>query len=117
MFEFDGKVYKQKLGTVIGAKFAPAYSNLFMSSLEEDMLNSYEFKPWIWYRYIYDVFFIWTHGEEILFCFVEYITSYHQTTKFTIEQSRDSVSHLDVLVSRKGRTLETDLYCKYTDTH
>ena len=117
VFEFNGKVYKQKLGTAIGTKFAPAYANLFMSSLEEDMLNSCEVKPWIWYRYIDDVFFIWTHGEEKLCSFVEYINSYHQTIKFTTEKSRDSVSYLDVLVSRKGRALETDLYCKSTDTH
>ena len=57
VFEFDGKVYKQKLGTAIGTKFAPAYANLFMSSLEEDMLSSCAVKPWICYRYIDDVFF------------------------------------------------------------
>ena len=117
VFEFEGKVYKQKLGTAIGTKFAPAYANLFMSSLEEDMLSSWAVKPWIWYRYIDDVFFIWTHGEEQLSSFIEYINSYHQTIKFTTEKSRDSVSYLDVSVSRKGQALETDLYCKSTDTH
>ena len=116
VFEFDSKVYKQKLGTAMGTKFAPAYANLFMSSLEEDMLNSCAVKPWIWYRYIDDVFVIWTHGEEQLFSFIEYINSYHQTIKFTTEKSRDSVSYLDVSVSRNGRALETDLYCKPTDT-
>ena len=35
--EFDGKVHNQKLGTVIGIKFASAYANLFRSSLEEEM--------------------------------------------------------------------------------
>ena len=101
----------------IGLKFAPAYANLFMSSLEEDMLSSCAVKPWIWYRCIDDVFFIWTHGEEQLSSFIEYINSYHQIIKFTTEKSRDSVSYLDVSVSRKGQTLETDLYCKSTDTH
>ena len=51
------------------------------------------------------MFFIWTHGEESLSSFVEYINSYHQTIKFTTEKSRDSVSYLDVLVSRKGQGL------------
>ena len=27
-FEVNGRVYKQKLGTAIGTKFAPAYANL-----------------------------------------------------------------------------------------
>ena len=64
MFQFDGKVYRQKLGTVIGTKFAPAYANLFMFSLEEEMISRYEVRPWVWYRYIDDVFFIWMHGKE-----------------------------------------------------
>ena len=69
------------------------------------------------YRYTDDVFFIWTHAEENLRSFEEYINNYHETIKFTTEKSRDSVSYLDVLVNRKGRALETDLYCKSTDTH
>ena len=117
VFQFHGKVYKQKLRTAIGTEVAPAYSNLFMSSLEEDMLNSCEVKPWIWDRYIDDVFFICTHGKEQLYSFEEYINSYHQTINDRIGSSRDSVSYLAVLLSRKGLALETDLYCKYTDTH
>ena len=58
MFLFDGKVHRQKLGTTIGTKFAPAYANLFISSLEEEMMSSFEVKLWVWYRYIDDVFFI-----------------------------------------------------------
>ena len=38
-FQFDGRVYKQKLRTAIGTKFAPAYANLFMSNLEEELLS------------------------------------------------------------------------------
>ena len=42
---------------------------------------------------------------------------YHQTIKFTFVSSRNSVIFLDVLVSRNGRVLKTDLFCKPTDTH
>ena len=64
------------------------------------------------YRYSDDVRFIWTHSEEQLSSFIEYNNSYHQTIKFTTEKSSDSVSYLDVSVSRKGRALETDLRYK-----
>ena len=87
-----------------------------MSNLEEHMLDGFELRPWVWYRYIDDVFFIWTHGCEQLAKFVEYITSNHPTIKFTKESSGSSVSFLDVLVTRKEGVLETDLYCKPTDT-
>ena len=69
VFEFNGKVYRQKLGTAIGTKFAPAYANLFMSSLEEEMMSSFEVRPWVWYRYIDYIFCLdaW-RGEVIKFC-------------------------------------------------
>ena len=70
-------MHKQKIGTEIGTKFAPAYANLFMSSLEEELFSRYDATPWVWYRHIDDVFFNWTHGEEKLSGFVEYMNSYY----------------------------------------
>ena len=63
-FEFNGKVKKQLLGTAIGTKFVPTYASIFMDKLESDFLKSQELTPLLWYRYIDDVFFIWTHGKE-----------------------------------------------------
>ena len=108
LFEFDGKVYKQKLGKAIDIKVAPAYDNLFMSSLVEEMLSRSEIRPWIWYRYIDDVFVIWTHGEGRLASFLEHINSYHWTIEFTTEMSHDRISYLEVLVIRNGCVLEID---------
>ena len=39
MFEFNGKVYKQKLGTAIGTKFAPRYANFWQFRLQSFMLE------------------------------------------------------------------------------
>ena len=75
VFGFNSRVNRKKLGTAIGTKFLPAYVNFVLSSLEEQMLDGFEFRPWVWYRYIDDVFFIWTHGCEVLAKFVEYINS------------------------------------------
>ena len=47
-FEFNGKIFRQKLGTAIGTKFAPAHANIFMDYLEQEMIEKCEFKPWIW---------------------------------------------------------------------
>ena len=62
---------KQKRGTAIGTKFAPPYSILFMAELEEKILEIVDNKPYLWWRYIDDIFFIWEHGEEKLRNFVE----------------------------------------------
>jgi len=114
---FDGGVYKQKLGAAIETKFALAYANLFMLSVEKELLRKCEVRPGAWYRYSDDVFIIWTDGEEKLFYFVEYIYSNHQTIKSTTEISKDSVSYLDLLVRKNGCVLQTKLYSKYTATH
>ena len=45
------------------------------------------------------------------------MNSNHRTIKFTAKISKDSVSYLDVLVRRNVGVLETDLFCKSTDTH
>ena len=37
-FEFDDKIYHQKLGTAMGTKFAPDYANIFMHSLTGNSL-------------------------------------------------------------------------------
>ena len=66
MFEFDEKTFKQKRGNPIGKRFAPPYAILFIADFEEKMLQSFEKKPVIWWRYIKGIFFIWEHVKESL---------------------------------------------------
>ena len=95
-FEFNDRIYRQKLGTALGTKLAPAYANLLMTRLEEKLLEASVDKPLVWMRFIDDVFFIWTHGEEKLKSFINHLNSSHETITFTSEQSRDKISFLDV---------------------
>ena len=62
-FEFNGIVKQQISGTAIGTKFARTYACIFMDKLETDFRNTQEYLSLVWYRYIGDIFFIWTHGE------------------------------------------------------
>ena len=86
-FELNVKIYRQKLGTAIGTMFALAYATLFMSGSEERLLDALVDKPLVWMRLIDDVFFVWTHGEEKLKCFIHFLNSSHETIKFTSEYS------------------------------
>ena len=117
-FEFNDKIYRPKLGTAIGTKFSPAYANLFVTQLEERLVDTSVEKPLIWMRYIDDIFFIWMYGEAKLKEFNDHLNSSHDTIRFTSEHSRDSKSFLDVPVTlSEGGVLSTDLFCKPTDTH
>ena len=96
---------------------APAYANVFMHDLESRLLDLAPVKPYLWIRYIDDIFMIWTAGEEQLQNFLEWINQYHDTIKFTWDWSRKNVNYLDVQVINNNGVIETDLYTKPTDKH
>ena len=117
IFTFRKKTLKQKRGTAISTKFAPPYSILFMAELEEEIIKESEYKPYLWWRYIGDIFFIWEHGESKLKPFIDKINKAHPTIKFTAEWSKTSINFLDVIVSLIEGVIETDLFVKPTDSH
>ena len=55
--------YQQKRGFAIGTKFVPPYSNLFMAGLEKIIFQNSEFEPFMWLRYLDEIFYIWTQGS------------------------------------------------------
>ena len=117
IFEFSDKTYKQIRGTAIGTKFTPPYAVLFMAALEEKILSKVKKKQSVWWRYIDDIFFIWKHGEEPLKEFINEINSFHLTTTFTTDWSKEKVNFLDVEVTLKNGVLSTNLFVKHTDAH
>ena len=124
-FKFGTKIYNQIKGTCMGTPMAPNYANLFMDQFEnaaiEEYANNTGLRPKVWYRYIDDIFFIWTDGEESLHNFIDFIQNYsdnHQmksSIKFESNISRTEVNFLDVKVRLNNGILETDLYTKPTD--
>ena len=116
-FEFNENIYLQKQGTAIGTKMAPPYAILYMDDFEKRFLQGCELKPWVWWRYIDDVFLIWEHGEEELNLFLQRLNSFHPSIKFTSSFSYQTMNFLDVQVTIDGKNLITDLYVKSTDTH
>ena len=91
-FEFDEKTFKQVRETAIGTKSAPPYAIIFITDLDEKILNTFEEKPMAWWRYIDDIFFIWEHGEESLGKFLNKLNSFHPTIKFTAEYSKETIN-------------------------
>ena len=69
-FEFNGQVKHQRSSTAIGSKFAPKYACIFMDETETKFLQTQEFQPSVWFRYIDDIFFIWTNGPDKLVSFM-----------------------------------------------
>ena len=59
-----------------------------MTELKEEILQKEEFKPYLWWRYIDDIFFLWEHGEEKLKSFIDNINKMHPTIKFMADWSK-----------------------------
>ena len=98
-FELETKIIQQISGTAIGTKFSPSYACSFLDRIENDFLDSENVKPWLWLRYITDIFFIWTEGEDKLEGFLNRLSNFHPNLKFTHQKSKFSVNFLDVSVS------------------
>ena len=81
------------------------------------MIREAQYKPHTWWRFIDDIFIIWTEGEEKLEEFINYLNNAHETIKFTSKWSKERIEFLDVEVINESGKLETDVYVKPTDSH
>ena len=88
-----------------------------MAELKEKILRKPECKPYLWWRYFDDIFFLWEHGEEKLKSFIDNFNKMHLNIKFTADWWKASINFLDVTVSITEGIIETDLYVQPTDSH
>ena len=86
-----------------------------------ETINSYlktqSIIPWVWKRFIGDIFFMWTGSGENLERFLKELNGFHPSIKFTFEKSKMKVNFLDVVIKIKNGRLSTDLYSKPVDSH
>ena len=118
IFRFGSEFYLQKSGTAMGTKMAPSYANLFMGYVEQDLLARSEKKPLVWFRYIDDIFFVWTHGKEAHDEFLQFCNNNEHGLIFEVTPesvSTSSVPFLDIRTILQNNKLQTDLYVKPTD--
>ena len=106
-FQFHGKDYLQTHATAMGTKMAVAFANIFMASIEKEILRQSVNKPLTWKRFIGDVFCLWNTNKEEIEHFIEQANSYHPTIKFTAEVSQLETTFLDTIVY-KGERFEKE---------
>ena len=88
-----------------------------MDKTETDFLKTQELQPFVWLRYIDDIFFVWTHGEAELKKFMEGLNIFLSNLKFTYESPKKRVAFLDLNVSLENGSVTADLHIKGTDCH
>ena len=98
-------------------KMATTYANIFMSNLERCLLDNCTDKPFLYLRYIDDIFIMWQQGEDKLEHFHAYVNSIHPNINLTSTSSSTNIPYLDVSASFDGTKIHTSLYTKSTDRH
>ena len=88
-----------------------------MAEMDEKSFEKVDNKPYLWWKYMDDIFFIWEHGKEKLRNFIKTLNEIHPTIKLAAEWSQKSINFLDVTVSLIDGQIETDLFVKPTDSH
>ena len=119
-FEFNGKVKQQILRTAIKTKLTTPYACIFMDKVETSFLETQEMSSLVWFRYIDDVLFVWTHVEEKRDSFLEELNRCNSYLKFAYESSKTSIPFLDLkvilskgtfpLICTSNRQIDTSFY-------
>ena len=82
----------------MGTRTAPSYANLFLAKFETDALSHAPHQPHTWWRFIDDIFMIWTHTEDELSTFITHQTHYEKSdwprafNQFTIACETDIIN-------------------------
>ena len=81
--------------------FFDSVVSLINLSYIKAILSEIELKPYLWWRYIDDMFFLWEHEKEKLKEFIEHLNEKHPTIKFTAEWTQTLMNFLDVTDSHQ----------------
>ena len=117
-FKFNNSVYKQVDGLAMGSSVSPIIANIFLNHFETVHLNSCppEIKPTLYRRYLDDTFILF-RSEMQARAFFDYFSEKHDSIKFTIEtEQNESLSFLDVKVTKQNNKFITSVYRKATFT-
>ena len=118
VFLFNDKAYTQIDGMAMGSPLGPIFAGIFMSSLEEYMLDNcpLQYHPLFYKRYVDDTFALFKTNFDAE-RFLTFINTLHPNIKFTIEyENNDQLPFLDILVTRHQEGFSTSVYRKQTFT-
>jgi len=121
-FEFNGDFFLQIKGTAMGKKFAPAYANIFMAEWETSALSSCQKTPEHYFRYLDDIWGVWSHSKEDFDSFVTTLNNHNKSISLKYITSYTSVDFLDTTTFKginfhNTHQLDAKVFFKETDTH
>lgn len=97
-FHFNSQFFVQVQGTAMGKKFAPAYANIYMAHWERTLFQKLAHRPTIYYRFLDDIFGVWSQGTVKFNEFLSMANQHHPAIKLKSTTPLDTVDFLDTTV-------------------
>lgn len=127
-FQWNNEFYEQIDGVAMGNPLSPVIANFYMERFEQQAIQTASKRPSYWFRYVDDVFLIWSYGEEELDKFHQHINNINPRIQFTMEkENNNQLPFLDVLVTKREdgkcghkvyrKPTHTDRYLHKTSNH
>ena len=90
IFEFDKKLFLQKIGTAMGTVCAPPYATIFMHKMDtllqelaRNIARNKEDPIRLYKRFLDDIFLVWKGSLDDLQIFLTQMNELHPIIKFT----------------------------------
>lgn len=120
-FEFNNQNYLQTCGCPMGKIIGPSAANIYLIDFDYQAMNNFKIKPYFYFRYLDDIFFIWIGTVTELIEYETFLNSLIPDINLKFEYSAISGNFLDVTIFKEKinncTTLQTKVYFKQTDTH
>ena len=112
-FSFNGHIYLQKDGIVVGYPLSLVIAGIFMVELERSLLPKLSSYMTSWKHYVYDT--ITYVKPDAIDLVLSVLNSFHENNSFTYEQEINGrISFLCILILRNGNSFETTVHRKST---
>ena len=110
----DNKLYRQTNGVAMGSPLGPLFANAYMCKLENTILENSELRPYLYCRYVDDIFLDIRDQDHLHKLKEEFENC--SALKFTIELSvQNRIPFLDVDIDGNGVQFKTKVFKKATD--
>ena len=116
IFAYNGRLYKQIDGVIMGSPLGPTLANFFLGHMEKQLCANHDLlKPNLYVRFIDDIFSVFPANQDYR-PFLNALNNYHPNIKFTVEIGGDRLCFLDTTVSIEDGKFETWVYRKPSNT-
>ena len=121
-FCFNGEYFLQTCGTAMGKTYAPSLADLYLEEFDYKAMYGFRIKPLFYFRFLDDIFFVWTGTLAELTEYEIYLNSLIDGIKVTLTASESEISFLDTTIYKMANDnvndiLQTKVFFKDTDTH